>query len=113
MQSWQTSPLRSLKLDVTEADLDVLGRVDEVCSYLFPTSIDGHEEVAQPRLQHLSIHVSRAGVSLHLADFEPLFDLARKWSAQRILRLTSLRTQAITFAVSVKLPPHTANAFEE
>lgn len=113
LQPWQTSALRSLKLDITEADLDVLGRVDEVCSCLFPTSIDEIEEFTRPSLQHLSIHVSRAGVWPHLADFEALFDLARKWSAQGILRLTSLNTLTITLAASVKLSPQTANAFEE
>ena len=113
LQPWQTSALRSLKLDITEADLDVLGRVDEVCSCLFPTSIDGVEEFTRPGLQNLSIHVSRAGVWLHPADFETLFDLARKWSAQGILKLTSLRTLTITLAASVKLPPQTVNAFEE
>jgi hypothetical protein len=111
LQPWQTSALRSLKLDITEADLDVLGRVDEVCSCLFPTSIDGVEEFTRPGLQNLSIHVSRAGVWPHPADFGALFDLARKWSAQGILRLTSLRTLTITLAASVKLPPQTVNAF--
>jgi hypothetical protein len=113
LQPWKTSALRSLKLDITEADLDVLGRVDEVCSCLFPTSIDGVKEFTRPGLQNLLIHVSRAGVWPHPADFEALFDLARKWSAQGILRLTSLRTLTITLAASVKLPPQTANAFEE
>jgi hypothetical protein len=82
LQPWQTSALRSLKLDVTEADLDVLGRMDEVCSCLFPTSIDGIEEFTRPGLQNLSIYASRAGVWPHPANFEALFDLARKWSAQ-------------------------------
>jgi hypothetical protein len=63
LQPWQTSALRSLKLDITKANLDVLDRMNEVCSCLFPTSIDGHEEFAQPRLQHLSIHASRAGLA--------------------------------------------------
>jgi hypothetical protein len=105
--------LRSLKLDVTEADLDVLGRMDEVCSCLFPTSIDGIEEFTRPGLQNLSIYASRAGVWPHPANFEAFFDLARKVVCTGVLRLTSLRTLTITLAASVKLPPRTANAFEE
>jgi hypothetical protein len=61
--------------------------VDEVCSCLFPTSIDGVEEFTRPGLLNLSIHVSRAGVWPHPADFEALFDLARKWPAQGDLEI--------------------------
>jgi hypothetical protein len=113
LQTWQIGMLRSLKLDVTEADLGGLSRVDEVCSWLFPNSIDGLGGPRVPALQHLSIHISRAGLWPDPADFEALFDLGRKWSVQGILRLTSLRTLKITIAASVKLPAKTAKVFEE
>jgi hypothetical protein len=113
LQPWQISVLRSLKLDITEADLGGLSRVDEVCSCLFPKSVDGVGVPGGPGLQHLSIHISRAGLWPDPADFEALFDLARKWSVQGILRLTSLRTLNITVASSVKIPAQTAKALEE
>ena len=110
LQPWQVSSLRSLKLDITESDLGGLSRVDEVCSCLFPDSIDGF---AGPGIRNLTIHVSRAGLWPDPADFEALFDLAKKWSVQGILRLTSLKTLSITIAASVKLPEQTAKTFEE
>jgi hypothetical protein len=113
LQPWQISMLRSLKLDITEADLGGLSRVDEVCSYLFPESVDGFGSSGVPGLQHLSIHISRAGLWPNPADFEALFDLPRKWSVQGILRLTSLRTLNVTIAASVKLPATNAKLFEE
>jgi hypothetical protein len=113
LQPWQIGTLRSLKLDVTEADLGGLSRVDEVCAWLFPNSIDGLEGPRVPELQHLSLHVSRAGLWPDPADVEALFNLGSKWSVQGVLRLTSLRTLHITFVASVELPAQTAKAFEE
>jgi hypothetical protein len=113
LQPWQISVLRSLKLDITEADLWGLSRVDEVCSYLSPLSVDGFGGPSGPGLQRLSVHISRAGLWPDPADFEALFDLSRKWSVQGILRLTSLRTLNITIAASVKLLATNARLFEE
>ena len=110
LQPWQTKALRSLKLDITEADLGGLSRVDEVCSCLLPDSADG---AGEPGIRNLSIHISRAALWPDPADFEALFDLARKWSVQGILKLTSLRTLNITIAASVKLPEQIAKVFEE
>lgn len=112
LQSWQIGVVRSLRLDVTEADLDQLSRVDEVCSWLFPSSVGGLENPRVPGLQHLSLNISRAGLWPDPADFQALFDLGRKWSVQGILRLTSLRTLKITITASVELPMQTARAFE-
>ena len=111
LQPWQIGMLRSLKLAVTEADLGGLSCVDEVCSWLVPNSIDGLE--GELGLQHLSIHISRAGNSPDPADFEALFDLGRKWWIQGILKITSLRTLKITIAASIMLPGQATKAFEE
>lgn len=113
MQPWQISGLRILILDTTEEDLGDLSRVDEVCSYLFPKSIDSVVGPSSPGLQHLSIHISRAGLWASPADFEALFDLAGKWAVHGILRLTLLRTLAIAIAASVKLPAQAAKGLEE
>lgn len=113
LQAWQIGTMRSLKLDVMEADLSGRNRVDEVCSWLFPNTIDGLEGPRVSNLQYLSLNISRAGLWPDPADLEAFFNLGSKWSVQGVLRLVSLRTLDITFAASVELPAQTAKAFEE